>query len=377
LNLRFLTAGESHGRCLVGILEGIPAYLPLSEEDINPDLKRRMAGYGRGGRMKIESDEAILLAGVFRGTTTGAPIAVMIENKDWQLKREEKLPVINFPRPGHADLAGLLKYNHTDIRAVSERASARETAMRVALGSICKKFLRAFGIEILGVVTEIGGIQSPLETFSIAKIKEHVENSPFRFSKPDKEKEVIALIDQCKEEGDSLGGTFVVIAAGGPPGIGTHVQWDKRLDGKLVRAIVSIHAVKGAEVGDAVANARRKGSEAHDQIGYKDGKFYRFSNKAGGTEGGISNGEAIVVSGYMKPISTIRKPMASVDLITKEPAKSHYQRSDVCAVPSASVVGEAMVALTLAEAFLEKFGGDSMQETEENFSSYMKRISQR
>lgn len=372
-----MTAGESHGRCLVGIMEGIPAGLPLSEEDINPDLKRRMAGYGRGGRMKIESDAAVLLSGIFRGETTGAPLAVMIENRDWQLQREDKLHPINFPRPGHADLAGLLKFDRTDIRAVSERASARETAARVALGAIAKKFLRNFGVEILGIVTEIGGIAPALEAASIAALRERVEASPLRFPDPAREKEVMALIDACKLEGDSLGGAFLVIAEGVPAGLGSHVQWDKKLDGRLAQAIVSIQAIKAAEIGDGVANARRKGSEAHDQIGYSGGRFYRFSNHAGGTEGGITNGEPVAVTGYMKPISSIHKPMASVDVVTKEPAKSHYQRSDVCAVPAASVVGEAMVALVLADAFLEKFGGDSMTEVSRNFAAYAEQVARR
>lgn len=377
MNLRFYTAGESHGRCLIGFMEGIPSGLPIAEDDLNIDLKRRMTGYGRGGRMKIESDQAILLSGVFRGKTIGAPIAVMIENKDWQLKREEKLPVINFPRPGHADLAGLLKYDESDIRAVSERSSARETAARVALGAIAKKFLFQYGIQIFGVVTEIGGIESPLETFSIDKLNARVEESPLRLFNRGKEEEIMKLIDQCKEEGDSLGGAFVVIAEGVPWGLGSHVQWDRRLDGRLAQALVSIQAIKGVEIGEGIANARRKGSQAHDQISYQDGKFFHHSNRAGGTEGGISNGEPVLVTAYMKPISSIRKPMASVDMETKTPGKSHYQRSDVCAVPAASIVGEAMVALVVAQAFLEKFGGDSMVEVTQNFQAYLERLKKR
>jgi len=375
MSLRYYTAGESHGRCLVGFLEGIPAGLALSEADVNPDLKRRMAGYGRGGRMKIESDEAILLTGIFRGKTIGAPIAVMIENKDWQLKKD--LPQINFPRPGHADLAGLLKYDETDIRAISERSSARETAARVALGAIAKKFLACFNIDILGVVVEIGGIASHPGNLDIATLRARVEDSPLRLFNPDKEKEIMALIDRCKEEGDSLGGAFLVIAEGVPVGLGGHVQWDARLDARLAQAIVSIQAMKAVEIGEGIANARRHGSEAHDQIFYQDGKFSRSSNHAGGTEGGISNGEPILVTGYMKPISSIHKPMASVDMQTKEAGKSHYQRSDVCAVPAASIVGEAMVALVLAQAFLEKFGGDSIKEVTRNYESYLARLKAR
>ncbi len=377
MKFRFQTAGESHGRCLLGLIEGIPAGLYLSESDISPDLKRRMQGHGRGGRMKIEADEAILLSGTFRGKTTGAPIALMIENKDWQLKNEEKLPVINFPRPGHADLAGLLKYNQEDIRTISERASARETAGRVAIGAVAKKFLKEFGLEILGVALEIGGIASSLRTTSIAELKDTVENSPVRFPDPEKEKEVIQLIDQVKEQGDSLGGSFLVIAENIPPGLGSYVQWDKRLDGKLAQALMSIQGIKAVETGDGIANSKRKGTEAHDEIGYKDGVFLRYSNRAGGIEGGISNGEPILASAYMKPISTIRKQMRSIDLKTKEPANSHYQRSDVCAVPAASIIGEAMMALVLADAFLDKFGGDSMQETSQNFNYYLTLLKKR
>ncbi|MCL5054811.1 MAG: chorismate synthase, partial [Firmicutes bacterium] len=256
MKFRFQTAGESHGRCLLGLIEGIPAGLYLSESDISPDLKRRMQGHGRGGRMKIEADEAILLSGTFRGKTTGAPIALMIENKDWQLKNEEKLPVINFPRPGHADLAGLLKYNQEDIRTISERASARETAGRVAIGAVAKKFLKEFGLEILGVALEIGGIASSLRTTSIAELKDTVENSPVRFPDPEKEKEVIQLIDQVKEQGDSLGGSFLVIAENIPPGLGSYVQWDKRLDGKLAQALMSIQGIKAVEIGDGIANSK-------------------------------------------------------------------------------------------------------------------------
>jgi chorismate synthase len=377
MKFRFQTAGESHGRCLLGLIEGIPAGLYLSESDISPDLKRRMQGHGRGGRMKIEADEAILLSGTFRGKTTGAPIALMIENKDWQLKNEEKLPVINFPRPGHADLAGLLKYNQEDIRTISERASARETAGRVAIGAVAKKFLKEFGLEILGVALEIGGIASSLRTTSIAELKDTVENSPVRFPDPEKEKEVIQLIDQVKEQGDSLGGSFLVIAENIPPGLGSYVQWDKRLDGKLAQALMSIQGIKAVEIGDGIANSKRKGTEAHDEIGYKDGVFLRYSNRAGGIEGGISNGEPILASAYMKPISTIRKQMRSIDLKTKEPANSHYQRSDVCAVPAASIIGEAMMALVLADAFLDKFGGDSIQETSQNFNHYLTLLEKR
>ncbi len=377
MTLRFLTTGESHGRCLIGFIEGIPSGLPLAEEDLNGDLKRRMAGYGRGGRMKIESDQAILLSGVFRGKTTGAPIAVMIENKDWQLQREDKLPPINFPRPGHADLAGLLKYDQTDIRAISERASARETAARVALGAIAKKFLAQFGVDILGIVTEIGGIVSRPPSLSIRQLRSQVESSPLRFPSPQEEKAVMELIDRCKEEGDSLGGAFLVIAEGVPVGLGSHVQWDNRLDAALAQAIISIQAIKAVEIGEGLENSRRKGSEAHDQIGYKEGRFFRHSNRAGGTEGGISNGEPVLVTGYMKPISSIRKPMASVDMATKEPGKSHYQRADVCAVPAASVVGEAMVALVLATFFQEKFAGDSMTEVTQSYKTYQEMVSRR
>lgn len=373
--LRLLTSGESHGPALTAILDGLPSGLLISEEEINASLTRRGKGYGRGGRMKIEKDAIRILSGLARGKTTGAPLTLLLENKDDHLKDESSLHPITCPRPGHADLAGLLKYNLTDIREVSERASARETAIRAAAGAVAATLLRLFQIQFLGIVRAIGTLEAPpLDSWQVADLKEKVEGSELRVYDRQAEEAMKALIDSAREEGDSLGGIFVVIGEGIPPGLGSYAQWDRRIDGQIGKAVLSIPGVKGVEIGTGFLNSTRKGSQVHDGIGYRDGRFVRFSNRAGGVEGGVTNGEQLWVSAAMKPIPTLKKGMPSVDLRDKAPARSHYQRADVCAVPAASVVGEAVLALVVAGAFLEKFGGDSIQDVQEQFFSYMKRV---
>jgi chorismate synthase len=344
--LRFLTAGESHGKALVAILDGCPAHLPLTVQEINRDLFRRQLGYGRGPRMQLEKDRVEILSGIRRGKTIGSPIALLIPNRSTELFEK----VVTCPRPGHADLAGALKYYHKDIRNVLERASARETAARVAVGTICRKLLSVFRIVIESRVVEIG-----------------------RFTQ---EKEWRKAIDQAKKEGETLGGVFEVVAKGVPPGLGSYVQADLRLDGRLAQALMSIPAVKGVEIGLGFGVANLPGSQVHDEIYYQKGKgFSRRTNRAGGIEGGVTNGEPIILRAAVKPIATLRKPLNSVNLLTKKETLAHVERSDVCAVEPAAVVGEAVVAFVLAQAFLEKFGGDSLEEIKDNYSSYQKRIS--
>lgn len=394
-NLRFLTAGESHGKALLGMIEGIPANLPISSAEIDIELKRRQAGYGRGGRMKIESDHAEIISGVRWGKTIGSPITLLIENRDYKnwlegmsvnADDEGLIPAVTRPRPGHADLAGALKYNQHDIRNILERSSARETAMRVALGSVARKFLSEFGIRVGSYVTQIGSIKIQdagfkiqdsekklLETFSQA------EKSPVRCPDEKSAKRMVELIKKAIKEGNSLGGVFEVFVTGIPPGIGTHIQWDKRLDGRLAQALMSVQAIKGIEVGSGFEMARHPGSEVMDEIYYDDSRFthhgfYRKTNNAGGIEGGITNGMPIILRAAMKPIPTLKKPLRSVDIATKEGIKAAYERSDVCAVPAASVIGEAMAALIIADAFLDKFGGDSMEEARASYNSYLKYI---
>ncbi len=386
--LRFETAGESHGECLVATLVGLPAGVPVSIAEINRELRRRQLGYGRGGRMKIETDSVRIVAGVRHSQTIGAPIALIIENRDWA-NWTEALPVeaapdseqkkrpLTRPRPGHADLAGALKYNFHDARYVLERASARETAARVALGALAKAFLRQFGIEVLSHVVAVG----PARLERRASWEEIValsrrEEILLGCVDPEAEARMKEVVDQALRTGDTVGGVFEVVAHGVPAGLGSHTSWDRRLDARLAQAIVSIQAVKGAEIGDAHQAAASFGSEVQDTIHYDAAarRFTRGSNRAGGLEGGITNGEDVVVRGFLKPISTLRRPLESVDLITREPSAAAYERSDVCVVPAAGVIGEAMVALVLAQAFLEKFGGDSLEETRRNFSSYMKQL---
>ena len=381
--IRFLTAGESHGRGLIGIVEGIPSDLPLSTDDINRELKRRQTGYGRGGRMKIESDRAEIISGVRWGKTIGSPISIFIENKDWknwqegmssEVSHQGSIPPVTRPRPGHADLAGAMKYGHRDIRNVLERSSARETAMRVAVGAIAKKFLSEFQISIGSYVTQIGSVKildSKLEIKNFKEIFNRAERSPVRCPDDATSKKMMELIDTALNKGDTLGGVFEVIVEGAPTGIGSHTQWDKRLDGRLAQALMSIQAIKGVEIGKGFEMAEGLGSQVMDEIFYEKNRFYRKTNYAGGIEGGITNGMPIVVRAAMKPIPTLRKPLQSVDIVTKEPFEAAYERSDVCAVPAASVIGEAMTAIVIADAFLEKFGGDSISEIKRNFDSYM------
>jgi chorismate synthase len=394
--LRYLTAGESHGEALVAYISGLPAGLAVDQAFVDRELWRRQQGYGRGGRMKIERDTAHILSGVRHGKTIGSPIAIQLENRDWK-NWQESLPIgagdadkhkrVSSPRPGHADLAGALKYNFSEARYVLERASARESAARVAIGALAKLFLRELGLEVLSHVVTTGSVSVQGEV-SWEKIRalHHQETDQENDRKeillncadPDTEQRMKAEVDKVLKTGDSLGGIFEVIAHGVPPGLGTYAQWDERLDALLAAAVMSLQAVKAVEIGSGVAAAFSSGSAVHDEIGYAgaDGftAFSRAHNNAGGIEGGVSNGEEIRVRGYLKPISTLRRPLQSVDFSTREPVKAAYERSDVCVVPAAGVAAEAMVALTLARCALEKFGGDSMTETLRNFHGYCKQL---
>lgn len=384
MSIRFLTAGESHGKALVCILEGLPANLELSSEYINGELERRQRGYGRGGRMKIEKDRVEFLAGLRFGKTIGSPIAMAIYNRDWEnwqekMAYEGEAPpgVVPFtrPRPGHADLSGGIKYNQRDLRNILERASARETAARVAVGAVCKRFLEEFGIKIGSYVVSIGRLSPPIEEKDLLKRHELAEASIVRFPDPSKDEEFVKLIDEVREKGESLGGIFEVFAVGVPPGLGSHIQWDKRIDGRIGQAMLSIQAIKGVEIGLGFESARRFGSEVHDEIGWSEEEgYFRYSNNLGGTEGGITNGMPILVRCAMKPIPTLTKPLRSVDIQTKEEVKAGKERSDVVAVPAASVVAEAMLAIVLADALLEKLGGDFMEELKERFRLYMEYV---
>ncbi len=357
--LRFLTAGESHGRGLLAILEGMPAGVPVSEDEINMQLARRQLGYGRSGRMKIEQDQAEIYSGVMHGTTIGAPLGLLIANKDW--RKEE--PPLTRPRPGHADLTGALKYHFNDVRRVLERSSARETVSRVAAGAVCRCLLSQFGVKIASHVVELGGVAAARRPDGIEEISALAEASPLRCVDPDAEAKMIVAIDEAKARGDTLGGVFEVIATGLPVGLGTYAHWDRRLDGRLAQAMMSINAIKGVEIGQGFREARVPGSNAHDEIFYNAERgFYRRTNQAGGTEGGMTTGEPLVVRVAMKPLSTLRSPLASVDLVTKEPVESAVVRSDVTAVPAAGVIGEAMAAFVLSDAMIEKFGGDSLDQ---------------
>jgi chorismate synthase len=379
--LRFLTSGESHGQGLVAILEGVPAGLAIDFEAITRELRRRQGGYGRGRRMAIETDRAEVLSGIRRGRTTGAPIALLIRNKDWENWQNtmhveaqapagatgaNRAPVVR-PRPGHADLAGALKYDHDDIRDVLERASARETAARVAAGAVARQLLAAIGCELTSHITGIGPVVMPAGAVVAFEQAQALDaEAPLRCADPAIERQMMAAIDAAKEAGDTLGGSFEVIARHAPVGLGSYVQWDRKLDGRLAQALMSIPAIKAVSIGDGVDGARRPGSQVHDEIvasaGAAPGEpvIVRPTNRAGGLEGGVTNGEELRVTGYMKPISTLMKPLRSVDLTTLEDAPAAIERSDTCAVPAAAVVAEAMVALVLADALLERFGGDSM-----------------
>ena len=378
--LRWLTAGESHGPQLTVVIEGLPSGLEISEDDLRRDLARRQGGHGRGGRQKIETDFARIVSGVRGGFTIGSPVTLVLENKDhanWTAEMTASKegfapkPVTKL-RPGHADLAGALKYGHSDIRNVLERSSARETATRVAAGGVARKLLAHFGIEILSFTQSIGTIDIGYDGCDPDTVTvEDIEASVVRCPDPEASRRMVADIDEVGDKGDTLGGTFRVIARGVPLGLGSYVHWDRKLDGRLAQAILSINAIKGVEFGAGFEGAARPGSQFHDQIEYQEGRFRHLTNRAGGLTGGVTNGEPIDLRVAIKPISTMKKPMASVDLKTKEKVEAHYERSDVCVVPAAGVIGEAVVALTLAEAFLEKFGGDSMSEIERNHRGYL------
>ena len=379
--LRYLSAGESHGQSLTGVLEGMPANLPISLEVINRQLARRQQGYGRGGRMSIEKDRVEVTGGLRFSRTTGGPLAFLLENKDFANWYERMSPVgtppvglepVTRPRPGHADLVGGLKYRQEDLRNILERASARETAMRVVVGSAARQLLREFGLHIYSHVVSIGGIWGAVDSLSHTEIERRAEASPVRFAGPKKEQEIMERIDQAREEGDSLGGVVEVVALNVPVGLGSHVQADRRLDGKLAQAFMSIQAVKGVEIGCGFEGADLPGSHVHDEIFYsRERGYYRKTNRAGGIEGGISNGSPIVIRAAFKPIPTLYKPLQSVDMGTHEAFRASVERSDTCAVPAASVVGEAVLAFELANAFMEKFGGDSLEEVQRNYRSYI------
>ncbi len=397
--LRFFTAGESHGKALAGILEGIPANLALSSADIDPELKRRQSGFGRGGRMKIESDHAEIISGVRWGRTIGAPIALLIENRDhknWtrgmsdEARFSGSIPAVTRPRPGHADLAGAMKYRQRDIRNILERSSARETAMRVALGAVAKRFLSEFGIRVGSYVMRIGEAQSAKSRVQSSEkelldVFKKSEASPVRCADKGASQKMVSLIKKAARDGDSLGGVFEVFVTGVPMGLGSHIQWDRKLDGRLAQALMSIQAIKGVEVGRGFEMSGLSGSRVMDEIFYRaakgrrkgeGGDFFRKTNNAGGIEGGVTDGMPVMIRAAMKPIPTLRRPLASVDIASKEPFAAAYERSDVCAVPAASVVGEAMTALVIADAFIEKFGGDSMEEASANFKTYLEYVKQ-
>ena len=366
--LRFLTAGESHGPALTAILEGMPAGLPLMEGDVDVQLQRRQKGFGSGGRMRIEQDRVRFSAGVLNGRTTGAPIALEIENRDWANWRDKEIRPMTVPRPGHADLTGAIKYGYRELRLALERASARETAARVAAGALCQRLLAEFGIEVGSYVVQIGGVSAALadglsypERFAIA------EENEVRCPDPAGAEAMRARIREAMAAKDTLGGLFEVVALGLPPGLGTHVHWERRLDARLMMAVGSIQAVKGIEIGPAFENATKQGTEVHDEIFIEDGLLTRRTNRAGGFEGGITTGQPAVIRAAMKPIATTLTPLRSADLASGEQANTRYERSDTCAVPRAAVVGEAMVAFVLADALLEKLGGDSLAEMQPRF----------
>jgi chorismate synthase len=394
--VRYFTAGESHGPCLTMIIDGVPAGFPVDVAKINHDLWRRQQGYGRGGRMLIEKDEVQIRSGVRWGETLGSPVALGIENRDWKNwtkkmsaapeDRDDKIAVTK-PRPGHADLTGVLKYDRSDIRDILERASARDTVSRTAVGSFSKQLLSPFGIRILGYIRSIGRVTSTLDGLTFDEIYARADESPVRTADKEAEAKMIDLIEDCKKNGDTLGGIFEVVALGLPPGLGTHTQWDRKLDGRLAQALMSIQAIKGVEIGLGFEMARRRGSQVHDEIFFDPAKmvtegtprivptgFYRGSNNSGGTEGGMTNGAPLVVRVAMKPISTLMSPLQSVDIRSKQSTDASVERSDVCAAPAAAVVGESVVAFELANAFLEKFGGDCLREIKRNYESYLEQI---
>ncbi len=391
---RFLTAGESHGPALTTIIEGVPAGLPVTAEPINRQLKRRQGGYGRGARQKIESDTAEILSGIRFGRAMGSPITLVVRNRDWAnwtkkmsveplLEGESETAAISVPRPGHADYAGMMKYDHDDLRNVLERASARSTATLVAVGAVARLLLAEFGISVASHVVNIGGIKVHADNIDLRQIAALSEDSPVRVADKDAEAKIIEAIDAAKYRGDTLGGTFEVVALGVPVGLGSYSHWDSRIDGKLAQALMSIQAIKGVEIGMGFGSADVPGSQVHDAFFYEggddenDARFRRGSNNAGGTEGGMTNGEPLVVRAVMKPIATLMKQLPSVNLQTKEGVPAFAERSDVCAVPAAAVVGEAMVGIVLAQELCAKFGGDSLTDMRANVDAYQQRVQTR
>ena len=384
---RFTTAGESHGPALVAIVEGLPAGLPIDIAQINRELWRRQQGYGRGARMKIEQDRVEILSGVRHGLALGSPLALMIENKDWENWNAvmaveptelapEKSRRVKRPRPGHADLAGGLKYDARDLRDVLERASARETAARVACGALAKQLLNSFGVQIRSHVIQLGGVpEKPLE-LTFEQIGAIAEDAPLNCADAEAQQQMMELIDKKKSEGDTLGGIFEVVARGAAPGLGSHTSWDQKLDGRLAQAIMSIHAVKAVAIGAGIEASSLPGSEVHDEISYNDEtkEFIRDTNRAGGLEGGVTNGEELRVRGHLKPISTLRRALRSVDIDTKQEERAAFERSDITVVPAGGVIGEAMVALVLCGAIRDKFGGDSLGEMKRNFEGYREQL---
>lgn len=387
--MRFITAGESHGPELTTIIEGLPAGMPLSPEDINKELSRRQTGYGRGGRMLIEKDQVRITSGVRHGKTLGSPVTLVVENKDWKnwtkvmgieevTEKEAKMRRVARPRPGHADLVGGMKYHHSDLRNVLERSSARETTMRVAIGAVAKKLLQELDIEVAGHVTKLGGVAATIpDGLTVSEVRELSEASDIRVVDPKVEQEIRDLIDQMKKNGDTIGGTVEVLVGGVPAGLGSYVQWDTKLDAKIAQAVVSINAFKGVEFGIGFEMANRPGSQVMDEILWEKEKGYtRRSNNLGGFEGGMTNGEVIIVRGVMKPIPTLYKPLQSVDMDTKEPYKASVERSDSTAVPAASVVCESVVATTIANEILEKFNHDSFEELVQAVADYRTYLTQ-
>jgi len=369
MSLRFLTAGESHGPAITAILEGLPAGLPLSAEIINRELMRRQQGYGSGPRMKIEKDEVVILSGVLDGKSTGAPITLMIENEDHSAWKGKSIPPMTIPRPGHADLVGAIKYGYSDLRPSLERASARETTARVAVGAICKLLLAQFGVQVGGYVAAIGKVAANLEGMPLAARVEKAESSPVRCPDPAAAKTMMAHIEQAIQEGNTLGGIIAVFALGLPPGLGSYAHWDRRLDARLGAAILSIPAIKGVEIGPAFEISQLSGTEAQDEIFVQGPNLVRKTNRAGGIEAGITNGQPVLIRAAMKPIASTLTPQKTVDLVTGQSAQTSYERSDICPVPRAVPILEAMVAFTLAEALLEKLGGDSIDEIKPRFAN--------
>ena len=391
---RFLTAGESHGPALTTIIEGVPAGLPITAEPINIQLKRRQGGYGRGARQKIESDTAEILSGIRFGRALGSPITLVVRNRDWAnwttkmsieplADGEDETKAITVPRPGHADYAGMMKYGTDDLRNILERSSARNTATQVAVGAVARLLLSHFGISVASHVVNIGGVKVSAESVDLRCVGELAEESPVRVADKDAEARIIAAIDEAKYRGDTLGGTFEVVALGLPVGLGSHVHWDTKIDGKLAQALMSIQAIKGVEIGIGFGAADIPGSQVHDAFHYdaaqgsEEARFRRGTNNAGGTEGGMTNGEPLVVRAVMKPIATLMKQLPSVNLSTKEGVPAFAERSDVCAVPAAAVVGEAMVAIVLAQLMCEKFGSDSLSEMSANYAHYQGTVAAR